>query len=240
MSGTSAQVSAIEIKVLSAGAIKTGLANLAKSFEEVTGHKVTITFATAPVLRGKIENKEATADIVVAPIPTMKGFEDKGRVVAGTRAVLGSVRAAVVVRDGVPEPDISTAEAFKKEILAAWSLVYNQASSGLYIEKLLDRLGVAERVKDKTTRVPTGGAVMKHLAGSKTENEIGFGQVPEILVYKDQGVKLVGPLPKEIENVTTYAAGLLVDASTPEPAGKLIRFLATPSARDAFAATGVE
>lgn len=240
MSGTSAQVSATEIKVLSAGAIKTGLANLAKSFEEETGHKVTITFATAPVLRGKIENKEATADIVVAPIPTMKGFEEKGLVVAGTRAVLGSVRAAVVVRDGVPEPDISTAEAFKKEILAARSLVYNQASSGLYIEKLLDRLGVAERVKDKTTRVPTGGAVMKHLAGSKTENEIGFGQVPEILVYKDQGVKLVGPLPREIENVTTYAAGLLVDASTPEPAGKLIRFLAAPSARDAFASTGVE
>jgi len=240
MSGTSAQVSAAEIKVLSAGAIKTGLANLAKSFEEKTGHKVTITFATAPVLHGKVENKEVTADIVVAPIPTMTGLEEKGRVVAGTRAVLGSVRAAVVVRDGVPEPDISTAEAFKKEILAARSLVYNQASSGLYIEKLLDRLGVAERVKDKTTRVLTGGAVMKHLAGSKTENEIGFGQVPEILVYKDQGVKLVGPLPKEIENVTTYAVGLLVDASTPEPAGKFIRFLATPSAREAFAATGVE
>ncbi len=58
-------------------------------------------------------------------------------------------------------------------------------------------------MKDKTTRVPTGGAVMKHLASSKTEREIDFGQVPEILVYKDQGVKLVGPLPREIENVTT-------------------------------------
>jgi len=46
-------------------------------------------------------------------------------------------------------------------------------------------------VKDKTTRVPTGGTVMKHLASSKTEREIDFGQVPEILVYKDQGVKLV-------------------------------------------------
>jgi len=240
VSGTSAQFSATEIKVLSAGAIKTGLANLAKSFEEETGHKVTITFATAPVLRGKVENKEATADIVVAPIPTMKGFEEKGLVVAGTRAVLGSVRAAVVVRDGVPEPDISTAEAFKKEILAARSLVYNQASSGLYIEKLLDRLGVTERVKDKTTRVPTGGAVMKHLAGSKTEKEIGFGQVPEILVYKNQGVKLVGPLPREIENVITYAAGVLADAGTPGPAGKLIQFLATPSAKQAFIATGVE
>ncbi len=47
----------------------------------------------------------------------------------------------------------------------------------------MDRLGISGRVKAKTTRVPTGGAVMKHLASSKTEIEIGFGQVPEILVY---------------------------------------------------------
>lgn len=240
MSSTSAQAATAEIKVLSAGAIKTGLANLAKAFHEEGGHKVIITFATAPVLRDKVEKDEAAADIVIAPIPTMKGFEDSGRVVAGSMAVLGRVRAAVVVRAGVPEPDISTAEALKKEILAARSLVYNQASSGLYVEKLMDHLGIAGRVKAKTTRVPTGGAVMKHLASSKTENEIGFGQVPEILVYKDQGVKLVGPLPKEIENVTTYAAGLLVNTSTPEPAEKFIRFLATLYAKETFSSTGVE
>ncbi len=95
-------------------------------------------------------------------------------------------------------------------------------------------------MKDKTTRVPTGGAVMKHLASSKTEREIGFGQVPEILVYKDQGVKLVGPLAREIENVTTYEAGLLVDASPPGPAGTFFRFLTTLSAKETFRATGVE
>ncbi len=57
---------------------------------------------------------------------------------------------------------------------------------------------------------------------------------------KDQGVKLVGPLPKEIENVATYAAGLLVNASTPEPAEKFIRFLTTPYGKETFSSTGVE
>jgi len=117
------------------------LANLAKAFHEEGGHKVIITFATAPVLRGKVERDEAAADIVIAPIPTMNSFEDNGRVVAGSMAVLGRVRAAAVVRAGVPESDISTAEHSKKEILPARSLVYNQASSGLYVEKLMGRLG---------------------------------------------------------------------------------------------------
>ncbi|MFQ5931313.1 MAG: molybdate ABC transporter substrate-binding protein [Nitrospiraceae bacterium] len=240
MPSTSTQLPAAEINVLSAGAIKTGLANLAQAFEENAGHKVVITFATAPVLRSKVENEEAQADIVIAPAPMMKDFEKNGRVLPGSSTVLGKVKAAVVVRDGAPKPDISTAEAFRKEILAARSLVYNQASSGLYIEKLMERLGVLEDVKANTTRVPTGAAVMKHLASSRTEREIGFGQVPEILVYRNQGVELVGPLPKEIENVTTYAAGVLADASVPEPAHRFIQFLTTPSAKAAFIAAGVE
>lgn len=229
-----------EIRVLSAGAIKTGLGNLAAAFEQHTGHRVVIAFATAPVLRGRVLNGEASADVTVAPLPAMEDFEKRGSVLSGTSAVLGRVRAAVVVRRGAREPDVSTAVALKEEILNAASLVYNSASSGIYIEKLMERLGIAREVADKTTRVPTGGAVMKHLAGSRTANELGFGQVPEILVYKEQGVKLVGPLPEEVGNVTTYAAGVLSDAGDPILCSKFIRFLTTPSARETFKATGVE
>ncbi len=125
MSITSAQAATADIKVHSAGAIKTGLANLAKAFHEEGGHKVIITFATAPVLRGKVERDEAAADIVIAPIPTMNSFEDNGRVVAGSMAVLGRVRAAAVVRAGVPEPDISTAEHSKRKYSppGPWSII---------------------------------------------------------------------------------------------------------------------
>ena len=231
---------AAEIKVLSAGAIRAGLIKLARAFEVETGHAVVITFATAPVLQGKVRKGEADADVVIAPVPMMKDFEKNGHIISGSSVVVGKVRAAVVVRDGVPVPDISTAEALKKEILAAPSLIYNEASSGLYIEKLMEHLGIAEQVRAKATRVPTAEAVMKHLAGSKVENEIGFGQVPAILVYKDQGVRLVGALPKEIENVTTYSAAVLTDAREPEPARKSIQYLTTPSAKQVFAATGVE
>ncbi len=240
MPGMTSRASGAEIKVLSAGAVKRGVAALAEAFHRETGHEVVVTFATAPVLRGKVEEGEDAADIVIAPVPAIEDFEEQGRTVAGTSAVLGRVKAAVVVRDGAPEPDISTTAAFREAILAAESLVYNQASSGLYIEKLMEKLGVAEEVKAKTTRVPTGGAVMKHLANSNAAVEIGFGQIPEILVYKDEGVKLVGPLPEEIGKTTTYAAGLLAGAGAPEPASAFIRYMATPSARETFIATGVE
>ncbi|MCH9052037.1 MAG: substrate-binding domain-containing protein [Proteobacteria bacterium] len=229
-----------EIRVLSAGAIKRGVGTLAEAFGRDTGATVAVTFATAPVLKGKVEDGTAEADVVIAPVPAMKAFEEKGLVVAGTSAVIGSVKAAVVVREGAPAPDLSTAETLKKAILDADSLVYNRASSGLYIEELMVRLGVAEEVAAKTTRVATGAEVMKHLAASEALDEIGFGQIPEIRVYADQGVTLVGPLPEEIGKTTTYAAGLSATARAPEPAQALIDSLATPAAKETFRATGVE
>ena len=229
-----------EIRVLSAGAVKRGVGTLAEAFGRDTGVAVTVTFATAPVLKGKVEDGTAEADVFIAPAPAMKAFEEKGLVVAGTSAVIGGVKAAVVVREGAPAPDLSTAETLKNAILDADSLVYNRASSGLYIEELMARLGVAEEVAAKTTRVATGAEVMKHLAVSEALDEIGFGQIPEIRVYRDQGVTLVGPLPEEIGKTTTYAAGLSATARAPEPAQAFIDSMATPAAKATFRATGVE
>ena len=240
MTDTTAKSGAEEIRVLSAGAVKRGVGALAEAFGRDTGATVTVTFATAPVLKRKVEDGTAEADVFIAPVPAMKGFEEKGLVVAGTSAVIGSVKAAVVVRDGANKPDLSTAETLKKAILDADSLVYNQASSGLYIEELMARLGVAEEVAAKTTRLATGGEVMKHLAASEVLNEIGFGQIPEISVYADQGVTLVGPLPEEIGKTTTYAAGLSATARAPGPAQAFIDTMATPAAKETFRATGVE
>lgn len=233
-------LSQTEIEVLSGGAVQGGLVSLAEAFRGETGHKVAFTFATAPVLRRKVESQEASPDIIVAPAPMMKEFEKSGLVVAGSSAVIGSVKAGVVVRRGAREPDVASADAFKKEIIACESLVYNEGSSGIFVEKLLERLGVAEEARAKTIRFPDAGAVMRHLAASKTPKEIGFGQITAILLHADTGVKLVGPLPKEIENVTTYAAGLAAGAKAPQPAKGYIRFLLTPSAKATFKAMGVD
>ncbi len=229
-----------ELQVLSGGAVQKGLENVARVFQEETGHSLLLTFATAPVLRSTVEKGEAPFDIVIAPVPLAENFEKRGLTLAGRTAVIGSVKAGVVVREGVPEPDISSAESLKKEILACHLLVFNEGSSGIFVEEMLDRLGVAAEAKAKTTRLPNAEAVMMHLARSTTANEIGFGQVTAIRLYADRGVKLVGPLPPEIGNTTTYAASVLAGTRTPELAEQFIRFLVTPSAQEVLRATGVE
>lgn len=228
-----------EINVLSGGAIKRGIADVAKAFEKEAGCKVNITFATAPVMREKVEKGETGADVICAPVPSMKNFEENAQVVKGTPIVAGSVMAGVVVKDGAQEPDISSAESLKQDILNAEGLVYNKASSGIYIEKMMENLGVAEQVAGKTTRTPTGSGVMEHLIESSSKNEIGFGQMTEIMVFAGRGTHLVGPLPKELENLTTYASAVLSDAASPDLAQQFVTFVATDTAKTAFEATGV-
>jgi molybdate transport system substrate-binding protein len=228
------------LSVLSGGAVQRGLEPNAEIFENQTGHEIVITFATAPAIRRKIENEENTPDVVIAPVAAMEDFAKSSRIVPSSSAIIGSVKAGVVVRQGAPEPDISTAEALRKEILASQSLVYNEGSSGIFVDKLLEQLGVADQVKAKTTRYPDAEGVMKHLANSRTEKEIGFGQITAILMRSDQGVKLVGSLPKEIENITTYAAGVSTKAQAPGLAQQFVRFLTTPTARESFTAAGVD
>ncbi|MFQ6018099.1 MAG: molybdate ABC transporter substrate-binding protein [Kiloniellaceae bacterium] len=240
MPGTASPSAVADIRVLSAGAPKTGVSRCAEAFFGDTGHKVDITFATAPVIRGRVADGAAPAEVVIAPVPAMQEFEENGRTVAGVGAVIGSVKVGVAVRDGAPEPDISSAEAFKNAVLAADSLVYNEASSGLYMARLMERLGIADKVGAKTTRLPTGAAVMQHVAQSHAANEIGFGQITEIRLFAGKSVKLVGPLPPEIGKVITYAAGLLSDARAPDPSTAFIRFLASPAAKRTLVATGVE
>jgi len=229
-----------ELKVLSGGAVQKGLEDLARVFEGETGHLVALKFATAPVLRSTVEKREGLFDIVIAPLSLVESFTKSGRVVASSQAVVGSVEAGVVVREGVGEPDISSVEALKKEILASESLVFNEGSSGTYVEEMLQKLGVAVEAKAKTTRLPNAEAVMMHLAYSKTAHEIGFGQITAIRLYAGRGVKLVGPLPLEIGNTTTYAAAALAGTRVPELAECFIRFLIAPAAREILRATGVE
>jgi molybdate transport system substrate-binding protein len=123
--------------------------------------------------------------------------------------------------------------------LDAEGLVYNKASSGIYIEKMMENIGVAEQVSAKTTRTPTGGGVMEHLITSSSKNEIGFGQMTEIMVFNGRGTHLVGPLPKELENLTTYASAVLSDAASPDQARQFVTYVATETAIAAFEATGV-
>lgn len=226
---------AAEIKVLSAGAIEPGIKAAAEAFRRQTGHDVNITFNTAPQIRKRIGGGDAF-DVVVAPPAALDEFAGK---IASDRVNVGRVGMGVAVRPGAPVPDISSADALKKSVLQAESIVFNRASTGIYFENLLKKMGIYEQVESRTTRYADAAAVMDHVLKGKGR-EIGFAPITEILLHREKGLRLVGPLPPEVQNYTSYSAVSLRAAASAELAGSFVRYLGSPEGRALFTAAGVD
>lgn len=233
----SSTVNAAEITVLSGGAVEPGLKAATAVFEKESGHAVKITFNTSPQIAKRVAGGD-TFDVVIAPPAAIKEFAKAGKVDDGG-VTLGRVGSGIAVRPGAPVPDISSAEAIKRAVLEAESIVFNRASTGIYIENMLKKMGVYEQIESKTTRYPDAFAVMEHVAKGKGR-ELAFGPITEILLFRDKGVRLVGPLPPEIQNYTSYVAVPMSAGSSKEVAQAYVRFLGGPTGKPLFVAAGIE
>lgn len=231
---------AAELAVLSAGAIEPGLRAAAAAFQQQTGHTVKITFNTAPQLRQRMEGNPPF-DVVIAPPAVIGEFAQAGKL-AETRANVGRVGMGVTVRDGAPVPDISSAEALKQSVLAADSLVFNRASTGLYFEGLLRKMDIYAQVEARTTRYADGASVMEHVlkaARPGAVREIGFAPITEILLYQGKGLKFVGPFPADVQNYTAYTAAPLAVGGQQALAQQFVSFLSGPTGKPLFVAAGI-
>jgi molybdate transport system substrate-binding protein len=225
-----------ELNVLSAGAVKPGLLRVIDAFQRDTGHKVNVTFATAPEIRKLLSG--AASDVVVAPPQLLDDPVNIGKV-AGDRVMVGSIGVGVLVRAGAPPPKIATVDELKQSLLDVESVVYNQASTGIYLETLFARLGIAAQVKAKTTRYPDAAAVLAHV-GQGNKREIGFAATTVIVEAGDKGLVFVGPLPAEIQNYTTYAATVTAAGAGRTIAGEFLRYLSGAGAKAALTAAGIQ
>jgi molybdate transport system substrate-binding protein len=229
---------AAEIRVISGGAVEPGLEAFANLVRRDLGHELKILYNTAPQIAKRLSAGEVY-DLLVAPPATIEKAIGEGRIVPETRMKVGRVGAGIIVRSGAPVPDVATVDALKQTLLEADSVVYNTASTGLYLDKLFATMGIAEALRARTTRYPTGAAVMEHVLKGRGK-EIGFGAMTEIRLYEPQGIRLVGPLPAAVQNYTSYEAVLMAGATAAEAARAVLRQLATPAAKAAFASHGVE
>ena len=230
-------VAAAEITVLSGGAIEPGLHAAAKFFESQSGHHVKITFNTTPQIQRRITGGE-TFDIVIAPPAVIDGLAKEGKV-ADERAPVGRVGVGVAVRPGAPTPDISTVEALKASITDADSLVFNRASTGIYFENLLKKWGIYDQVESKTVRFADGASVMEHALNGKGK-EIAFGAITEILLFKEKGLRYVGPVPAAVQNYTSYTAAPMTQGANADVARAFAHFLGSAAGKQLFVAAGIE
>ena len=232
------QATATEIKVLTAGAFKQVVLALVPDFEKQTGHRITVDNDTAGGLQKRIEGGEAFEVAVITP-GVVDDLIAKGKIAAASRINLASVGVGVVVKEGAPKPDVSTVDAFRRALLAAKSVAYidpaSGGSSGIYIDKLLERLGIADQIRPKAT-LKKGGHVADLIVSG--EAELGLHQISEIVPVK--GASLVGPLPKEIQNTTIYAAGLGASAKNKDAAEALIKAFSSPAAAAVLKSKGME
>jgi molybdate transport system substrate-binding protein len=228
---------AAEITVLSAGAVEPGLRPASVAFEKRTGLAVKISFAPAPQIRTRITGGELW-DVVIAPPAVLDEFAKAGKI-ESQRVTLGRVGMGVAVRAGAPAPDISNVEALKRSVLAAESVVVTRGSSGVYFEALLKKMGLYEQVEGKITRFEDGASAIGHVLNG-TGKEVSFGQLTEIRLYQDKGLRLIGPLPADVQNYTSYAAAPMTARANVEVARAFVRHLGSSDGQAMFAAGGIE
>ena len=230
---------AADVTVLSAGAVEPGLKPVLAEFERESGHRVALSFATAPQIRERVGNGAAQPDLVIAPSAVLDELAANAKVDTAARIGIGRVGIGVAVRPGGVRPDLSHADSLKRALLGADSVVYNRASTGIYIEALIKRWGIADALQAKTVRFADGASVMEHvLQGSG--NQIGLGAMTEILLLKPRGLVLAGPLPDEVQNYTRYEAAPARAAAAPNDAVRsLLDKLASPAARRSFDEAGI-
>jgi len=194
----SGQVFAEDVKVLSGGAAKSLVEQLAKSFK---GAEVKVTYEPM----GRLVDSLATqkVDLVIVTSETLPQVERITQTKAkGTP--IARVGIGVAVNEKAASPDISTVEAFKRTLLAAQSIVYidpKVGTSGKHVAEVLSRLGIAAEV-NKKAMLGQGGYIVEPVG--RGEIELGIHQISEIVPVK--GVKLVGELPRELQKYTIYVA----------------------------------
>ena len=225
--------------MLSAGAVEPGLHAFADVVKRETGHTLAIQFNTGPQIAKRLADGDVY-DILISPPPAIAQALKDGLIVAETKVPVGRVGAGIIVRTsarraGRVERRRAQARACSPRIRSS-TTPRRPASTSTGCSSA----GASSRRSSRrSTRYPDGASVMNHVIGGKGA-EIGFGAMTEIRIYEPKGLRLVGPLPADVQNYTSYEAAVMTAAKSAEAARAVLKVLASPAGKAAFVSGGVE
>jgi len=223
---------AADITLMCPPPMRAVMTDLVSAFTQASGRKVTIVFAPSKAIVARLGGGE-TVDIAILTAPATDALIKAGKL--ARRVDFAKSTIGVAVRHGAPRPDIGSADAFRRTLLAAKSFARNEgADSGIYMKGLIERLGIAEQMRPKTTLVPSGYVAELVARG---EVELGAQQVSELLSVA--GVD-VTPLPAELQHVIVFSAGVAATPASPAAVDALLKFLAAPAAAPVIRAKGLD
>jgi molybdate transport system substrate-binding protein len=232
--------SAAEVRVMISGGLTAAYNALVPEFERLTGNKVITAYGpsmgtTVNAIPVRLARGEP-ADVLIMVGYALDDLAKQGKVIADSRVELVKSPIGMSVKAGSPKPDISSADAVKRALLAAKSIAYSDSASGVYVStEMFQKLGIAEQMKDKAKKIPAepvGGVV------ARGDAEIGFQQISEMLPVA--GIDIVGQLPPDLQKITVFSAGIATVSKEPDAGRALIKFLASPAASAAIVKSGME
>jgi molybdate transport system substrate-binding protein len=150
---------AAEIKVISANGMREVIADTKAKFEADSGHRLTVTVVETGEIRRRVTAGE-NFDVIMVPKEVADEFEKAGKIVPGGALALIRVDFGLAVPSDGPRPDISTAEGLKRTFLAAKTVLITDPKtggiSGVHVMDVLNKLGIADQMKDKLAPQPGG------------------------------------------------------------------------------------
>jgi len=232
--------SAAEIRVMISGGLTAAYKVLVPEFERATGHQVLTAYGpsmgtTTNAIPVRLERGEP-ADVLIMVGYALGDLVKQGKVVADSRVDLVKSPIGIAVKSGAPKPDIGSADAVKKMLLAAKTVAYSDSASGVYVStEMFQKLGIADEMKDKARKIPATpvGEIVAH-----GDAEIGFQQISELKPVA--GIDIVGPLPEALQKITVFSAGIASVSREPDAGKALIKFLVSPAARAEIVKSGMD
>jgi molybdate transport system substrate-binding protein len=229
---------ASEIKVLSAGAVSPALKALIADYQKQGSNTVTVNFGNVGQLQDKLK-AGAPVDVIILSKPALDDLAKARGLVAGSAKPLGHVGMGVAIKAGAPKPNIATPAAFKAALLAAPSIAYSDpaggGSSGVFFDKLIQKLGIADQIRAKAVLIRGGSAadpITQGKAAMAVQNSSELIGVP--------GIQYVGSFPAADQNFITYSAGVAIKSAEPNVALSFIRFITGASVAKRWHDAGFE
>jgi molybdate transport system substrate-binding protein len=223
------------LRVFCAGAARSALGQLPGAFEMRSGIAVDFTLGPVGALVEKFRAGEK-ADVLILAHLALEKLAAEGTVLANTIRLIGSVGFAIAQRRGAVPIDVSTADTLRAALLTSKSFAYGDPgrgdSSGVHLAGVLERLGIAQAMREKAVLEPLGLAVAAAVAEGRAE--IGAMQTSIILARED--LQLAGALPPAFQHTTTYAMALAPAART--GATEFLAYFQSTEAQAQFRAAG--
>jgi molybdate transport system substrate-binding protein len=220
-----------EIRLLSAGTIEHLFEDVAAAFELECGHRVTARFNPTGTVVRWVEAGEPCDAVVLATDASLDRLAAGGYVLSASRVTFAKAVIGIAVRDGAPAIDISTAAAVRAAMLAAGAFAHASpeagSSSGAHVRGVIERLGIADNVRDRIVMRDRGQATIRAVAEGMADFVVA--QSTEIAAVS--GVRYIGPLPAELQAQNPVGGAVHARSRHPAEAAALLAFLASPTLR---------